>query len=141
MKKTSFRLLLAMGCVLLTLMLASCPTDHPSAGFTLSGSFMKSGITDGRFAYTKLVAQGGAPTDATLYWTRSAAFSAGEATYSIANIQQATYTQHSFIDTDNDAAGDATSFPDSTDWVVSGDVTMDSDQIEVYLEGSWTQVP
>jgi outer membrane protein assembly factor BamE (lipoprotein component of BamABCDE complex) len=112
MKKTSFRLLLAIGSVLLTLMLAGCPTEQT---FTLSGSFMKSGIANGTYAYTKLVAQGGLETDAALYWTRSAAFSGDEATYSIDDIQQGTYTQHSFIDTDNDAAGDATSLPDTGD--------------------------
>jgi hypothetical protein len=113
------------------------------AGFTLSGSLTKSGITNGRYAYTKLVAQGGAPTDAALYWARSTAFSGGTATYSIIDITQANYTQYIFIDTDADAAGDATSLPDSGDWGGPGavNVTMNSDQTSDFAEGSWNQIP
>ena len=108
-------------------------------GFTLSGSLTKSGITDGRFAYTKLVAQGGAATDAALYWAKSTAFNSGTATYSITDITQATYTQYIFIDVNNNATGDGTSLPDSGDYggAVPVDVIMNSDQTSDWPNGSW----
>ena len=141
MKKAFFRIFLAMAPVLLAAMFVSCENETSSALFNLSGTLTKSGIADGTFAYSKLVAQGGAPTEAALYWVRSSAFSSGTATYNIGDIPQGTYTQYTFIDVDGNAVGDGTSLPSTGDWVAGGnDVTMDTDKTVDVVEVEWTQI-
>jgi hypothetical protein len=134
--------------VLLALMLVSCPNppDGQTAAesYTLSGSLIKTGIVDGTYAYLKLVAKGGAPTDATLYWTRSAPYSGGTALYSISGIAEGTYTGYAFIDVNGDAPNSSAAMPGSGDWAAgpSADFVMNVDQTSIDIpEGDWTQMP
>jgi hypothetical protein len=118
--------LLVAAVVLLSLSITSCTGSGSSAPtYTLSGTLTKTGVADGVFGYVKLVAHGGLGSDAALYWARSSEFLSEAATYSIAAIAEGSYTGYAFIDTNGDAAGDATSMPDEIgDWVTDGGGTL-----------------
>ena len=148
MKKSLIPQLSITFLVLLALMLVSCPNppDGQTAAksYTLSGSLIKTGIVNTTYGYLKLVAKGGAPTDATLYWARSAPFSGGTATYSISGIAQGTYTGYAFIDVNGDAPNSSTAMPGSGDWAAgpSPDLVMNADQTSIDIpEGDWTLMP
>jgi hypothetical protein len=143
MRKAFFWSFFLVGAsVLVLLSFISCDTGSSAEIYTLSGTLTKSGIADGTRAYVKLVAQGGAPTDAALYWAISSAFSGETATYVIDDIDSGTYTQYSFIDVDGSATGDGTSMPDAGDWMAGGnDVVINTDQTSDVGETDWSQIP
>lgn len=134
--------LLVAAVVLLSLSITSCTGSGSSAPktYTLSGTLTKIGVADGVFGYVKLVAHGGSGGDAALYWARSSQFLSEAATYSIAAIAEGSYTGYAFIDTNGDAAGDATSMPDNIgDWATDGggDFVINSDRVYDLPDGAW----
>ena len=142
MKKRMCWVLLAIASILPIAVLGSCKADPSVEIFTLSGTLSKTGIVDGIYAYTKLVAHGGDGTDPALYSVRSGVFSSGAATYAITDIQAGTYTQWTFIDVNGNAAGDATSMPDAGDWSTpfGNDVVIDADRTSDIGDATWVKI-
>ena len=132
----------ALTSALLAFAVSGCGGDS-SDTTTLSGTLTKSGVADGTYAYLKLVAQGAAVTSTTLFWTRSTAFSSGHATYALADIKHGVYTGYAFIDVNGNAAGNASSMPDSGDWGTNGgqNFDMSKDQTGDLPEQTWIQMP
>jgi len=127
--------------VLLSLLIMSCTNAGSSSPmtYTLSGTLSKTGVSDGVFGYVKLVVHGGAGDATALYWARSSQFVSDVATYSITSIAEGSYTGYAFIDTNDNAAGDGTSMPDSGDWATDGggDFAINTDQVFDLPDGAW----
>jgi len=124
--------------VLTVLVLVGCSGGGNSSTYTLSGSVATpDGATgiDGKYAYLKLVQNGGSASSPALYWTKSTPFSGGSATYSVSGIAAGTYTGWAFINMNDSAPSDSSAMPDAGDYAtpdgeqisISGDRTLNLD--------------
>jgi hypothetical protein len=146
MKKTGLSgmrgLLLASTAFAIVLGVTSCQKSPSApATYSVSGTIYKTGVTNGVYAYLKLVASGGSSSSPTLYFTRSNPFSNGTATFSLGGIAAGNYTGYAFIDVNGNAMASAP-MPDAGDYVTSA-----SPQIAIsgnmtnqdILDNSWVQ--
>jgi hypothetical protein len=136
---------LVLAALALAAILGSCSKDSSSDVvyvYTVSGNFIKSGV-DGKFGYGKLVAgPGGAVTDETLASAKSAAFSGGQAAFSMDDVDEGKYTAYAFIDVDGDASA-SNPMPDSGDWATNGgdEISVSDDFSKDVPETAWVLVP
>ncbi len=127
--------------ILSAVVLSACG-DSGTSGSTLSGTLTKSGVPDGTRAYLKLVARGQSSTAPALYFTSSAPFALGKATYSVSGVKDGSYTGWAFIDMNGNAAGDATSMPDTGDYATAhgGEITVQGDTVADIPEVAWIEL-
>jgi hypothetical protein len=107
--------ILIAAALLLSAAILSCDNSTSAeTKYSVSGTITKTGLTNGLYAYLKIVVNGGASDSPTLYSTRSTAFSGGTATYSLSGIAAGTYTGYAFIDVNGNIS------PDAGDFVTDG---------------------
>ena len=122
--------------VLITAALLGCSTGAASL-YTLSGTIdFTQENPGGKTVYVKLVNQGDGPTASALYST-TAVFSGNTATYAITDIQEGSYTVHSFIDMNGN--GGSTQTPDTGDYVIVRDITISGDETLDPPNSEWGQ--
>lgn len=128
---------LSIAVILLSILFSGIITCTLFPTNYLSGTLVKSEV-DGKTAYIKLVVKGGTYTAAPIYYTTTV-FSEGSASFSKSYVKVDEYTVWIFIDTNDNAAGDGTSLPDSGDYVIAEgrDIDMASDQTVNVDEGDW----
>jgi len=134
------RSLLFLAFILFSLALAGCSIGLASS--TLSGTLNKTGVADGTFGAVKLVNAGDPMTATAIYWAKSAPFSGGIASYSIAGIAPGDYSVYAFIDVNGDAAWGPSAMPDSGSWssADSQDITITDDQTLNFSDGGFSLV-
>jgi hypothetical protein len=134
------RSLIFLVFILFSLALASCAIGLTSS--TLAGTISKTGVADGIFGAVKLVNAGDPMTATAIYWAKSAPFSGGIASYSIAGIAPGDYSAYAFIDVNGDAAWGPSAMPDSGSWssADSQDITITDDQSLNFPDGGFSLV-
>ena len=115
----------------------------PAPTYTISGTFIKSGVANGVLGYAKLVAWGAEGDAPAICWTATAPFSGGTAAMSLSGVAGGSYYGYAFIDVNGNAAGGATSMPDAGDWVTDGhgEVVITSDTTIDTPEIAWVPYP
>ncbi len=142
--KKAIKYLYILGCIaLLVSSLAGCPGGGDDT-YTVTGTLEEShlGIPDGHYAYLKLVAAGGAVTDAALYFTKSSVFASNQASYTFSGVKEGTYRGYIFIDMDDDSTGLSTALPESGEPVAGGyDTLIDADSFYNTPDSGFTAYP
>ena len=119
-------------------MIAACSdSSDPNKTFTLSGTIVKNDVTDGIYAYMKLVNKGSGVLTSALY-SATVEFNSGTAHYSVSGISEGEYTLYAFIDMNSNASGGDNVLPDAGDYVSETDVVINGDVVLSPEENDWT---
>jgi hypothetical protein len=126
--------LLLVVCCLALVSFVSCKDDDKKYKITVH--LNKNGV-DGRTAYAKIGADGASINASTAEYSGSAVFIGTQATLTIDDIEEGTYSAYIFIDADGDSS--VTLLPDCDSDYATGESStkIDDDREDTVLDGDW----